>query len=81
MVEIKCETIEMDGDLPNLRKVTILINKQPAWTQESPMSGLNTEVHDDMVLLAWLLNAIREQLKEIDQTIIAKLQELKGQSS
>ena len=77
MITIKRETVKVEG-LGDHRRVTILVNGQPVWAQEIPMSAASSEVAHDLELLTWLWNAIRKQQREIDESIGATIKELKG---
>jgi hypothetical protein len=80
MMEIKCETIE-DGKLAPVRRVTILVNGQPAWMREGPLMGIDPENppedYRDLQHLAWLREAIRRQCADVDTLIKNKIQELR----
>ena len=76
MIEIKRETVKetASGDM---RRVTILINGQPVWAHEVPMSACSSETAHDLQLLTWLWNAIRKQQAEVDKAINAQIRKLK----
>lgn len=81
MIEIKRETIETEGSV-DIRRVTIIVNGQPAWAHEGPMSSLvdpqnPSEDYHDIKHLAWLRAAIRQQCADVDTLIKNKIQEIR----